>query len=314
MADALAFPFGDAPSGRQIAVRGIMRGGLVRHRIGPDAARQHFRKYLRGIAEQADRDGFAAAMRGCTMASASSIEVGALVHIAGLQSLFDAAILGFDRDHAGAGKRCGQWLRAAHAAQAAGEDPFAGQAAAEMLPAHFDERFVGALNDALAADINPGTRRHLAVHHQAQPIECGEMFPRWPNAAPGCCWRSARAARPHGCGTHPPACPIARAGFHRRRASSVRRRWHRSNPSCARRGRCRHRPRVPPAFPPPRDRGCSSACAAALRSARFSRVSSVLPRAARTSRALRRKALSCAKHRFRLSGVFAALLSRMRWA
>ena len=49
-----------------------------------------------------------------------------------------------------------------------------------MLAAHFHEGFVGALHDALAADINPGTGGHLPVHHQAQAIEFGEMLPIGP--------------------------------------------------------------------------------------------------------------------------------------
>ena len=71
----------------------------------------------------------------------------------------------------------GERLRAAHAAEARGEQPAARQAAAIMLAAHFDEGFVGALHDALAADIDPAARGHLTVHHQPFAIELGEMLP-----------------------------------------------------------------------------------------------------------------------------------------
>jgi hypothetical protein len=42
------------------------------------------------------------------------------------------------------------------------------------------EGLVGALNDALAADIDPGAGGHLAVHHQPLAIELVEMVPGCP--------------------------------------------------------------------------------------------------------------------------------------
>jgi hypothetical protein len=74
----------------------------------------------------------------------------------------------------------GQRLRAAHAAQARGEDPAARHAAAEVLAAGLDEGLVGALHDALAADVDPRAGRHLAVHHQALAIELVEVLPGGP--------------------------------------------------------------------------------------------------------------------------------------
>ena len=49
-----------------------------------------------------------------------------------------------------------------------------------MLARHLDEGFVGALNDALAADVDPRAGRHLAVHHEALAIELVEMLPGRP--------------------------------------------------------------------------------------------------------------------------------------
>ena len=51
-----------------------------------------------------------------------------------------------------------------------------------MLAAHFDEGFVGALDDALAADVDPRAGRHLAVHHQALAVELVEVLPVGPVA------------------------------------------------------------------------------------------------------------------------------------
>ena len=89
--------------------------------------------------------------------------------------------------------------------------------------------------------------------------------PRLPTWARGSSSRSARAGHPRGCGTRPPACPIAPAASDRLRASSARQRSRRRTCSRAPRARCRRRPRGHRGAPPPLDRGCSSACAARLR-------------------------------------------------
>ena len=54
------------------------------------------------------------------------------------------------------------------------------QIAAVVLAAGFGERLVGALHDALAADVDPRAGRHLAVHHEALAIELVEVLPGRP--------------------------------------------------------------------------------------------------------------------------------------
>ncbi len=49
-----------------------------------------------------------------------------------------------------------------------------------MLVSHREEGLVGALHDPLGADIDPRTRSHLAVHHQALLIELVEVLPVGP--------------------------------------------------------------------------------------------------------------------------------------
>jgi hypothetical protein len=49
-----------------------------------------------------------------------------------------------------------------------------------MLSAELDEGLVGALNNALGADVDPGAGRHLAEHHQAFAVEQVKMFPVCP--------------------------------------------------------------------------------------------------------------------------------------
>ena len=89
-------------------------------------------------------------------------------------------LLALDVQRAGAREGGGQRLRAAHAAQARGEDPAAGQVAAVVLAPGLDEGLVGALHDALAADVDPDAGRHLAVHHQALAVELVEVLPGGP--------------------------------------------------------------------------------------------------------------------------------------
>ena len=52
--------------------------------------------------------------------------------------------------------------------------------AAEVLARGLGEGLVGALQDALGADVDPGARRHLAVHHQALAVELVEVLPGGP--------------------------------------------------------------------------------------------------------------------------------------
>src|SRR3546814_15296783 len=49
-----------------------------------------------------------------------------------------------------------------------------------MLATHLDKGLVGALHDALAADVDPAAGGHLAVHHQALAIELVEVLPGGP--------------------------------------------------------------------------------------------------------------------------------------
>src|ERR1700723_3619484 len=96
------------------------------------------------------------------------------VPVAGFQALGDAALAAFDRQHAESRHGGGQRLRAAHATETGGEYPPAIELAVEMLPAHFDESFVGSLHDALAADVHPGTGGHLAVHRETLAVQLVE--------------------------------------------------------------------------------------------------------------------------------------------
>src|SRR5690606_30875399 len=74
----------------------------------------------------------------------------------------------------------GERLRATHAAHAAGQHPAPPERAAEMLARDRTERFVGPLQDALRADVDPRAGRHLAVHRETGALQFAELFPRRP--------------------------------------------------------------------------------------------------------------------------------------
>ena len=162
---APVLPLGRGPALRQVAVDGVVRGGLVGDHVRPHAAPDELRKHIGGIAEQADRDRLAIAAGRLDDGERLVERIGAPVEIAGLQAHLDAARLTFHREHRGAREGRGKRLGAAHAAEAAGEDPAPCEIAAIMAAPDLDEGLVGALHDALAADVDPGAGRHLAVHH-----------------------------------------------------------------------------------------------------------------------------------------------------
>ena len=157
-----------------------MRRGLVGHGVGLHAAPHQFGQHLGRVAEHADRDRLLLPAGALDHGQRLVERGGLLVEIAGAQPHLDARGLAFDRQHRGAREGRGERLRAAHAAEAGGEDPSAGERAAIVAAAQLGEGLVGALHDALAADVDPRARGHLAVHHQALPIELAEFVERRP--------------------------------------------------------------------------------------------------------------------------------------
>ncbi len=172
-----------APAHRQVAVDQVVRAGLVGHQVGAQpalGAAHQFGQDLGRVAQQADGDGLLF-LRVALDARQRVVQVGGLlVDVAAAQAEVDAALLALDGQAAGAGEGGRQRLRAAHAAQPGGQDPAAGQAAAVVLHAGLDEGLVGALHDALAADVDPAAGGHLAVHHQALAVELVEVLPGGP--------------------------------------------------------------------------------------------------------------------------------------
>ena len=70
----------------------------------------------------------------------------------------------------------GQRLRAAHLAQAGGEDELALERGPALLARQAAEGLIGALEDALGADVDPRAGGHLAVHDQALLLPAVEVL------------------------------------------------------------------------------------------------------------------------------------------
>ena len=157
-----------------------MRGRLIGHRIGTHPAPQQLRHDLRRVSEHRHRHRDLRALRFVDDGEGFVERVSAPIEVTRLQALFDPRGIALDGEHRRAGHRRGERLRAAHAAQARGENPLAAEIAAVVLAAELGKRLVRSLHDALRADVDPRAGRHLAVHHQPFAVELVKVLPRRP--------------------------------------------------------------------------------------------------------------------------------------
>ena len=136
-----------------------------------------FRQELGGVALQAHGNGAVRVFKH----RRRLVQVGGLlVQVPRFETHLDARGIAFDDQHRSAGHGRRERLRAAHAAEPGAQDPFSRPVAGVMLATGFGESLVGALHDALAADVDPGAGRHLPVHHQALAVELVEVLPGRP--------------------------------------------------------------------------------------------------------------------------------------
>ena len=177
-------PLGHVPALRQITVQRVMGRCLVGDDVGAVTTRLHATNKLGedigGIAQETDRLGFSLGGpvvddRKCFIQS-----LGFGIQVSGANSKIDACLVAFDRKAAGPSHHSGQRLCATHTAKPAGQDPLTGEIAAIVLAARFGKCLIGALHDALGADVDPRPRGHLAIHGQPLLIEFVEMIPRRP--------------------------------------------------------------------------------------------------------------------------------------
>ena len=243
---------------RNVAVELVVGRGLIGDEIGQDVAGEQPLEQIHGIRLDADRDGLSRVLRG-EGAIDGTIDVGLfLVQIAGLQPLLDALRihLGHQRDRSV--HRRGERLRAAHPAETGRHDQPAREIAPEV-PGRGRKRLERSLDDALAADVDPRARCHLAVHGQAEAFQAAELVARRPGGNEHGVRDQDARERLRGSRTRRRPSPTERASFRWPSGASRSRRWCRTLPSCARPGRCRRRRSALRAFPPRPDRGCSRA-------------------------------------------------------
>ena len=173
------------PAERQVAVDEVVRGGLVGDEVGPDAAG------LRALTSSG-RTSAALPSRpidtACSRACSARDPRERLVEVAA-PARRGSACAGACRC-ATAGTRWRATTAPASVAASGCAPPMPprpavriqrpGEIAAVVLAAGLDEGLVGALHDALGADVDPRAGGHLAVHHQALAVELVEVLPRRP--------------------------------------------------------------------------------------------------------------------------------------
>src|SRR5205814_341492 len=99
----------------------------------------------------------ATAPRACIAKSARTCSA---IEVAGVQAALDAGRVDVDAEEGGGVHGGGQRLGAAHAAEARGQHQPAGEGAAEVAAGAGGEGLVGALEDALRADVDPRAGGH----------------------------------------------------------------------------------------------------------------------------------------------------------
>ena len=157
-----------------------MGARLVRHDVDVGAAPDQLRQHLGGVAEQADGERAALAHRRLQAGERIVERSGPLVQVPGLEPALDPLQIDLHTQGAAVVEGHRERLGAAHPAQAGGHHEAPAQRPVEALAGDRRERLVGALEDALGADVDPRPRGHLAVHHQAGGVELAEVLPGRP--------------------------------------------------------------------------------------------------------------------------------------
>src|SRR5215469_11137907 len=213
-----------------------MSGGLVGENVREHAALGQLRDNVSTIPHQTDRKVLLFANSVLDDPQRLVERIDHEVAVAGAQPLLDALRIDLDAEIAGASHCGGQRLGSAHAAHAARHDELTGKLSAKVLFSRGGKRFIGALNDALRADINPRAGGHLAVHNQAELFELVEFLPVGPVADETLLVQSGKPVgvfRTYEYETPQPACLTAPTTSRRFRGPAKSERWRGSTPSCA---------------------------------------------------------------------------------
>ena len=154
-----------------------MGAGLVGDDVGRDAVGEQARQEIGGVAEQADRQGRPSGFGLLDAADRGEVVGGDLVEVAMVDASLQHVLVDVDHQRDAVVHRHGQRLRAAHAPGSGGDGERAGERAAEPFAGDLGEALVGALEDALRADVDPRSGGHLAVHREALVFETPELVP-----------------------------------------------------------------------------------------------------------------------------------------
>ena len=165
-----------------VAGQRVVGGGLVGDDVEPLPDGRPGRLDLGGVADQRDADRLAVRGRGPRPGERLVRVAGQPVDVADVEPPPGARLVDLDDDGHAVVHGHRQRLGAAHPAQPRGQGHGPAEGAAEVLAGRLGERLVGALEDALGPDVDPGAGGHLPVHHQPASLEVAEVVPGRPLA------------------------------------------------------------------------------------------------------------------------------------
>ena len=172
----------ESEPGRDVANQRIVGRCLVGDHVGFEAAAQQLGQDLGGVSAESDAE--RAALGPGRLATGDRVVeiVGLLVEVAGLEPAADPLRIDLDAEGDPVVHGHRQRLGAAHAAEPRGQRDRPGERAAEAAAGDLGEALVGALDDPLAADVDPRARGHLPVHRQPELLEPAKLVPVRPLA------------------------------------------------------------------------------------------------------------------------------------
>ena len=173
-----------------------MSRGLIGDEVDLDLAclvtAQNLGEHLCRVADESDRPA-TVLIAGLLHLRECLVEVfDDLVEVALACAAIEAGLVDVDDEAGAVVQGHGEGLCAAHATATAGQGDSAGERAltldlcdaalADELAACCGEGLVGALQNALGADVDPRAGGHLAVHHEALGLELAKLWPGCPVA------------------------------------------------------------------------------------------------------------------------------------
>ncbi len=157
-----------------------MRAGLICHDIDRNFSPSKLRKHFRGVSHKTNRIGARFIFRqkchfdGLVDVRCHKVEV----------PMFDPSLqprlIDVDDDNNSLVEGDREGLSPSHSSTSSGEGEGSGQCPAKMLASHSPESFIRSLKNPLGANVNPRSRRHLAVHGQSECLESAKFWPGSP--------------------------------------------------------------------------------------------------------------------------------------